>query len=56
MGNDARKIIKAMQQRLTTFFANDDFTKYCEVDADYINEQINRIAKEMIADESKGHT
>lgn len=47
---------KKMQERLTTFFSNDDFTKYCEVDAYYINEQINRIAKEIIKGESKGHT
>ena len=40
--------VKKMRELLTTFFDIDDMLKYNEVDADYINEQINRIAEEMI--------
>ena len=39
--------VRKMQERLTTFFENDDYIKCVEVDAEYINEQINNIAKEM---------
>ncbi len=39
--------VRQMQERLTTFFANDDMLKYNEVDADYINECIEQIAKKI---------
>lgn len=39
--------VRKMQERLTTFFANDETLEYTEVDAEYINEQIVRIAKEI---------
>ena len=39
--------VRKMQERLTTFFANDDHLKYNEVDAEYINEQINKIINEF---------
>lgn len=39
--------VRELRERLTTFFAADDILKYVEVDAEYINEQIDRIAKEM---------
>ena len=39
--------IKELVERLTTFFANDDNLKYNEVDAEYINGQIKRIAEGM---------
>lgn len=40
--------VREMQERLTSFFANDDNLKYNEVDAEYVNEQIDRIAKKML--------
>jgi hypothetical protein len=40
--------VRKMQERLTSFFANDDNLKYNEVDAEYVNEQIYKIAKEMV--------
>ena len=43
--------VRKMQERLTTFFSSDDMLKYNEVDADYINEQIRRIAEELIKGE-----
>jgi hypothetical protein len=39
--------VREMKEMLTTFFTNDDTLKYNEVDADYINECIDKIAKEM---------
>jgi recombinational DNA repair protein RecR len=39
--------VREMQKRLTAFFENDETVKYVEVDAEYINSQIDRIAKEM---------
>ena len=46
--------VRKMQENLTRFFANDDTLTYIEVDADYINEQINRIAEEIIKGENNG--
>lgn len=40
--------VKKMQERLTSFFANDDTLKYIEVDAEYINEQIDHITEEIL--------
>ena len=40
--------IQNLRDHLTTFFANDDHLKYNEVDADYINEQIIRIAMDIL--------
>ena len=40
--------VRKMQERLTTLFANDETLEYTEVDAEYINEQIVRIAKEIM--------
>jgi hypothetical protein len=40
--------VRKMQERLTEFFENDETVKYVEVDAEYINEQIIQIAKEML--------
>lgn len=42
--------VREMQARLTTLFANDENLEYIEVDAEYINEQINQIANEMIGE------
>lgn len=39
--------VREMQERLTSFFANDENIEYIEVDAEYINEQIDQIANEM---------
>ena len=39
--------VRQMQERLTTFFAADDTLKYSEVEAEYINSQIDKIAKEL---------
>jgi hypothetical protein len=39
--------VRETRERLTTFFAADDILKYVEVDAEYINSQIDRITKEM---------
>lgn len=44
--------IRKMQTALTTFFANDDHLKYNEVDADYINEQINKIINEFLEEKT----
>lgn len=38
---------RLLTERLTTFFASDDYLKYNEADAEYINEQINRIAEDV---------
>ena len=43
--------VRKMQERVTTFFTNDDMLKYNEVDADYINEQVDQIAEEMLEGE-----
>ena len=40
--------VKKMQERLKSFFSNDEITRDFEVDAEYINEQIDQIAKEML--------
>ena len=40
--------VRKMQEKLTTFFENDDYIKCVEVDAEYINEQINNVTKEML--------
>ena len=40
--------VNKLQTALTTFFANDEILKYNEVDADYINEQINKIINEFL--------
>ena len=40
--------VREMRERVTTFFTNDDNLKYNEVDAEYINECIDQIAKEML--------
>jgi hypothetical protein len=40
--------VREMQTRLTNLFANDENLEYIEVDAEYINEQIDQIAEEMI--------
>lgn len=55
---DAKKALVAdtvrkMQERLTTFFANDETLEYTEVDAEYINECIDQIAEEIIEGETK---
>ena len=42
--------VREMQMRLTNLFANDENLEYIEVDAEYINEQIDQIAKEMIGE------
>ena len=42
--------VREMQERLTSFFANDDTLEYIEVDAEYINEQISQTANEMIGE------
>lgn len=42
--------VREMQERLTSFFANDDTLEYIEVDAEYINEQVNQIAEQMIGE------
>ena len=42
--------VREMQERLTSFFANDENLEYIEVDAEYINEQIDQIAEEMIGE------
>lgn len=47
LANSRADTVRKMQERLTTFFANDDNLKYNEVDAEYINEMIDQIAKEM---------
>lgn len=44
-------IARKIQERATTFFNNDDMLKYIEVDAKYINEQIDRIVKEVLEGE-----
>lgn len=43
-----KMIVSEMQERLTNFFSNDDTLKYVEVDAEYINECIEQITKEML--------
>ena len=48
-------IVRKMQERLTDFFNNDDTVEYIEVDAVYINEQIEKIAKEMVEGYQKGY-
>lgn len=40
--------VREMQERLTSFFDNDEFLETAEVDAEYINEQIVNVAKEML--------
>ena len=40
--------VRKMQEKLTSFFENDETVKYVEVDAEYINEQIVKIADEML--------
>jgi hypothetical protein len=40
--------VKKLTEMLTTFFANDETLEYTEVDAEYINEQIGRIANELM--------
>ena len=40
--------VRKMQDMLTTFFRNDETLEYSEVNADYINEQIDQIAKELL--------
>lgn len=42
--------VREMQERLTTFFTNDDNLEYNEVDADYVNEKVDQIAEEMLND------
>ena len=42
--------VREMQERLTSFFANDENLEYIEVDAEYINEQIDQIANEMLGE------
>ena len=46
---DAIKIVavREVRDRLTTFFADDDTLNHIEVDAEYINSQIDKITKEM---------
>ena len=39
---------RLLKEQLTQFFANDDTIKHFEVDSDYINEQINRIATKLM--------
>jgi hypothetical protein len=41
------EVVKQMQGRLAKHFLNDDNLNYIEVDADYINECIDKIAKKM---------
>lgn len=41
-------IVREMVEMLTNFFSNDEITRDCEVDAEYINEQISRIANELM--------
>lgn len=43
--------VRKMQERLTDFFANDAELEYIEVDANYINERIDQIAKEVLEGE-----
>ena len=40
--------VSEMQERLTSFFENDETLAMVEVDAEYINEQIVNVAKEML--------
>ena len=40
--------VRELQDELITFFNNDDMLKYNEVDAEYINEQITKIAKKVL--------
>lgn len=42
--------VREMQKRLTNLFSNDENLEYIEVDAEYINEQIDQIANEMIGE------
>ena len=46
--------VRKMQERLTSFFANDDNLEYIEVDAKYINEQIDQIAKDILEGDKSG--
>lgn len=41
-------VAREMVEMLTNFFSNDQITRHCEVDAEYINEQIVRIANELM--------
>ena len=40
--------VRKVRERLAKHFLNDDNLKYIEVDADYIIEQIDRIAEEIL--------
>ncbi len=40
--------VRKMQERLKEYFSQDEMIEYAEVDADYINERIDQIAKEMV--------
>lgn len=44
----ASEVAREMVEMLTNFFSNDEITRDCEVDAEYINEQIGRIANELM--------
>ena len=44
----ASDVAREMVEMLTNFFSNDQITRHCEVDAEYINEQIVRIANELM--------
>ena len=45
--------LRKMQERLKTFFANDEMLECVEVDASYISECIDQIAKEMLTEIDK---
>lgn len=44
----ASEVAREMVEMLTNFFSNDEITRHCEIDAEYINEQIVRIANELM--------
>lgn len=48
LAEERANTIREMQKRLTNFFEADDFVRYNEVDADYINEQIDKIANKLL--------